>query len=671
MIDFMCSIFALPFEREEYFSVDNRPFLTGAFNCVKLKCLIDTGASVSCMSKLSFDAIPNHDSLESVPIPPGFRLSAATGHNFSLIGYYQFEFRVLGRVFTRPLFVIAGLSKCEAILGIDFIREIQLCISGDNVFFNNLSVSDNIQCSVISAIEDIKIPPRSVLRVPVSERSARGKKIVKGTYGICSTAFDKLGVWNSLNKVDYDGNIFAVVTNGLDDEQVYKKNEMLGFFQPIHYQVVEVHGISEAQIDEVFSDFSREPVNPHVGASRKPLSEDEKKMLLEGLVIKAPPEIQQKYVDLLIMYHDTCSKSKFDIGRTNVIEHKVVLNNEDPIHIRQFRIPFEHRQTIYNWIDELLKKGAIEVSRSCFNSPIFLVPKPHGHGMRAVLDFREVNNAFVPDWYTIREIRDCVDEIGSAGSKIFSTIDLTSGFWKQSLEESSRQYTTFTVLGKGTRYQWTVTPMGLQGSQASFARLIDYVMRALSGVLTYIDDVLVHTPDHETQLALLEQTLLRLRKYNLKLNVSKSCFGANTVNYLGYTLSGEGIAPGKEKLEAVSKFPAPLSIKQIRELVGLCNYFRFLIPNFAFYSGLLNNLTQQKSGYSGGPLPPLGLSAFSHLKRQLCAAPLVSHPRRASHFTLQLTLLPEIVTIRAALVQCLPKCGKMARSMLLPMQTGR
>ena len=52
--------------------------------------------------------------------------------------------------------------------------------------------------------------------------------------------------------------------------------------------------------------------------------------------------------------------------------------------------------------------------------------------------------------------------------------------------------------------------MGLQGSPASFARLIDYVMRGLPGVLTYIDDVLVHTPDHETQLALLEQTLLRL-----------------------------------------------------------------------------------------------------------------------------------------------------------------
>ena len=67
---------------------------------------------------------------------------------------------------------------------------------------------------------------------------------------------------------------------------------------------------------------------------------------------------------------------------------------------------------------------------------------------KAVLEFREVNNASVPDRYTIREIRDCVDEIGLSESKVFSTIDLTSGFWQQSLEEESRQYTAFTVPGK-------------------------------------------------------------------------------------------------------------------------------------------------------------------------------------------------------------------------------
>ena len=153
---------------------------------------------------------------------------------------------------------------------------------------------------------------------------------------------------------------------------------------------------------------------------------------MEHLNVSAPVEWRNKYIDLVMKYHDVCSKVKFDLGRTDVVEHKVAMKSEEPIHSRQFRIPLEHRQTIYDWVDELLKKGAIEVSKSRFNSPIFLVPKPHGHGMRAVLDFRAVNLNSVPDRYTIREVRDCVDEVGLLGSKVFSTIALTSGFWQQS-----------------------------------------------------------------------------------------------------------------------------------------------------------------------------------------------------------------------------------------------
>ena len=118
----------------------------------------------------------------------------------------------------------------------------------------------------------------------------------------------------------------------------------------------------------------------------------------------------------------------------------------------------------------------------------------------------------------------------------------------------------------------------------------------------------VHTCNHEAQLKLLEQCLLRLRKYNLKLNVAKSAFGASSVNYLGYTLPGEGIAPGNEKLLAVKEFTPPVSVKQIRELVGLFNYFGFLIPKFAYYSVILTNLTRAKSRYLGGKLPPLAFS---------------------------------------------------------------
>ena len=150
MIDYVCSIFALPFTREEDIKIHNQPFLTGTSNGVKLKCLIDTGTSVSCMSKFSFEAIPNNDSLESVPIPPGFWLSSATGHNFSLVGYYLFEFHVLGRVFTRPFFVISGLSILGIVVFLSYSTRVHLhnMTARDILYVHMHFCSSDYKCSL-------------------------------------------------------------------------------------------------------------------------------------------------------------------------------------------------------------------------------------------------------------------------------------------------------------------------------------------------------------------------------------------------------------------------------------------------------------------------------------------------------------------------------------------
>jgi hypothetical protein len=121
-----------------------------------------------------------------------------------------------------------------------------------------------------------------------------------------------------------------------------------------------------------------------------------------------------------------------------------------------------------------------------------------------------------------------LDEVGKLRSAVFLTFDLTLGFWQQSLQEKSRQYTAFSVPGKGARYQWRVTPMGLQGSLASFARLMDFVMTGVKGIITYTDDILVHSPDHEQHLKSIEEVLWRLQKYGLKLNMDKTIIGGRT-----------------------------------------------------------------------------------------------------------------------------------------------
>jgi hypothetical protein len=163
---------------------------------------------------------------------------------------------------------------------------------------------------------------------------------------------------------------------------------------------------------------------------------------------------------------------------------------------------------------------------------------------------------------------------------------------------------------------------------------MDFVMRGLKGVLTYIDDVLVHTGCHKEMLQRLEGTLLRLRRFGLKMNTAKSIFGTSEVQYLRYTLWPEGVSPSKDKLGALRAFPPPTSPKQIREFVGICNYFRFLVPSFSRRAAPLLKLTRATAEWKEGPLPPEALTAFQDLKKALISEPIVGHPSRDKRFIL-------------------------------------
>ena len=76
MINCVCSIYAIPFGSEGEVNWDSRPYVVGNFNGINVKCSIDTGASVSCLSRESYQSIPGYQALESVPIQPCFWISA-------------------------------------------------------------------------------------------------------------------------------------------------------------------------------------------------------------------------------------------------------------------------------------------------------------------------------------------------------------------------------------------------------------------------------------------------------------------------------------------------------------------------------------------------------------------------------------------------------------------
>jgi hypothetical protein len=160
------------------------------------------------------------------------------------------------------------------------------------------------------------------------------------------------------------------------------------------------------------------------------------------------------------------------------------------------------------------------------------------------------------------------------------------------------------------------------------------VLCDIPNILVYIDDLLVHTDTHEKHLQVLDQVLGRLDKNHLKINLEKCVFGNKEVSYLGFTLMPEGIKPGKNKLKAIKDAKPPTDIKTIRSFVGLCNFFRTHIKDFALIAAPLFKLTCKDSGYKSRPLPEQALQAIYALQKQLTSEPVMAFPRADRQYAL-------------------------------------
>jgi Reverse transcriptase (RNA-dependent DNA polymerase) len=202
------------------------------------------------------------------------------------------------------------------------------------------------------------------------------------------------------------------------------------------------------------------------------------------------------------------------------------------------------------------------------------------------------------------------------------------------LDEDSQKLTAFTipVIQLNWPFHWITSPMGLLGCPASFQLLMEGVLRDISNVLVYIDDQLVHTDTHEKHLQVLDQVLAWLDKNHLKINLEKCVFGNKEVSYLGFTLTPEGIKPGKNKLKAIKDARPPTDIKTIWSFIGLCNSFRMHIKDFTLIAA--DKLTRKDSCYKSRPLPEKDLKAFYILQKQLTSEPVMAFPKSDCQYAL-------------------------------------
>ena len=223
-----------------------------------------------------------------------------------------------------------------------------------------------------------------------------------------------------------------------------------------------------------------------------------------------------------------------------------------------------------------------------------MVPKKDGT-YRLAVDYRGLNAITKPSNYPIPTIDGILYSLN--GSKVFSTLDLKSGFWQAALRPEDQCKTAF-ACEEGV-FEFKTLPFGLRNASQNFQNLVDVVLKPLKQNNTrqyfypYIDDIVIHSTDVQTHFQDLKNVLDCLLKAGLTVNPAKCHFLYSKIKFLGYVVSGEGIELNPEKCEAVSNFPRPVDKKELERFLGLAGWCAKFVKGYSQIVEPLNDLRRK------------------------------------------------------------------------------
>lgn len=314
---------------------------------------------------------------------------------------------------------------------------------------------------------------------------------------------------------------------------------------------------------------------------------------------------------------------------TTTIEATIRTTNDDPVWVKQYPYPISNHDFVNGEIEKLLESGIIQKSFSPYNSPIWVVPKKgttedDKPKRRMVIDFQKLNAQTITDRYPIPDINMTIQNLGSA--KLFSTIDLESGFHQILIKESDREKTAFSI--NGAKYEFVRMPFGLKNAPSIFQRCVDDILRPYIGkfAYVYVDDVLIYSSSPEEHMRHVTTIINALHNANMKISSEKSHFFKTSIEFLGHIIKDGRITVDPQKTKTIANYPIPGTLKELRAFLGLIGYYRKFIKDFAkivkaltiFLRGEEGRVGKNHSAKVAIELDEAAIDAFEQIKQKLC-----------------------------------------------------
>lgn len=352
---------------------------------------------------------------------------------------------------------------------------------------------------------------------------------------------------------------------------------------------------------------------------------------LEGLyerssVLLAEDE-QAKLRQLLVKFADVFARDDFDFGSFTAIEHPIDTGSAAPVKLKMRRTPLSFAKEEKAHLEKMLDAGIIRPSISEWASAPVLIRKRDG-GVRWCIDYRALNDVTRKDVYPLPNIEECLDTL--TGNAWFSKLDANSAYYQVKIQEEARRKTAFTT--KYGLYEFVRMGFGLCNAPATFSRAMDLVLRGLNWeiVLAFLDDVVVLGATVADHLENLETVLKRFVQYGLKLKPKKCVLFQEKIEFLGREVSANRVQLKGEHVRAVLEWPTPENTKQVEQFLGLVNYHRVFIKDYAAAAVPLYRITG-KHAFCWGVEQQ---EAFEDIKRRLTRAPVLTMPNSRDLFIL-------------------------------------
>lgn len=331
---------------------------------------------------------------------------------------------------------------------------------------------------------------------------------------------------------------------------------------------------------------------------------------------------------LLDKYSDIFQEPQ-DLPPVRAVHHTIPLINEQKtVTQRAYRLPHHQKNAMKLLVSQLWQSKMIQPSMSPYSSPVILVKKKDGT-WRLCVDYRQLNSNTIKNKYPIPIIEDLLDEL--FGAKIFSKIDLRSGYHQIRMKAEDVSKTAFTThMG---HYEYVVMPFGLTNAPASFQALMNFILAEFlrNFVLVFFDDILIYNTSMADHIKHLTTVFEVLRENQLYAKLSKCIFGQQQVEYLGHIISSEGVATDPSKISAITAWPVPKTVTELRGFLGLTGYYRRFIKAYGIICRpLFDSLKKDSFQWSSQQQ-----QAFDQLKRVMTQAPVLALPNFTKPFVLE------------------------------------